>query len=45
MENETPLLLHITGHTIARRFLTYIGTHQNKDTLAALCMQQAEIIR
>ena len=45
MENETPLLLNITGYDIARRFLTYIGTHQNKDALAALCVQQARVIR
>jgi hypothetical protein len=45
MGNETPLLLYITGHTIARRLLTYIGTHQNKGALAALCMQQEGVIK
>jgi integrase len=38
---ETPLLMNITGHSKESTFLTYIGTHQNKDTLADLCMQQA----
>jgi integrase len=41
---ETPLLLNITGHSKERTFLTYIGTHQNKDALAALCVQQARVI-
>jgi integrase len=41
---ETPLLMNITGHSKESTFLTYIGTHQNKDTLADLCMQQAGVI-
>jgi hypothetical protein len=41
---ETPLLLNITGHSKESNFLTYIGTHQNKDALADLCMQQAGVI-
>ena len=41
---ETPLLMNITGHTKESTFLTYIGTHQNKDALADLFMQQAGVI-
>jgi integrase len=41
---ETPLLMNITGHSRESTFLTYIGTHQNKDALADLCMQQAGVI-
>jgi hypothetical protein len=41
---ETPLLLNITGHSKERTFLNYIGTHQNQDALADLCMQQAGLI-
>ena len=41
---ETPLLMNITGHTKEGTFLTYIGTHQNKDALADLFMQQAGVI-
>jgi integrase len=41
---ETPLLMNITGHSKESTFLTYIGTHQNKDTLADLFMQQAGVI-
>ena len=41
---ETPLLMNITGHTKESTFLTYIGTVQNKDTLADLFMQQSGII-
>jgi integrase len=41
---ETRLLMNITGHTKESTFLTYIGTHQNKDTLADLFMQQAGVI-
>ena len=41
---ETPLLMNITGHSKESRFLTYIGTHQNKDALADLFMQQAGVI-
>ena len=41
---ETPLLMNITGHSKESAFLTYIGTHQNKDALADLFMQQAGII-
>ena len=40
---ETPLLMNITGHTKESTFLTYIGTHQNKDALADLFMQKAGI--
>jgi integrase len=43
-EIETPLLLNITDHSKESAFLTYIGTHQNKDALADLCMQQAGVI-
>tara|TARA_B110001450_G_scaffold78933_1_gene74898 strand:+ start:121 stop:771 length:651 start_codon:yes stop_codon:yes gene_type:complete len=41
---ETPLLRNITGHSKESTFLTYIGTHQNKDALADLFMQQAGVI-
>jgi hypothetical protein len=41
---EIPLLLNITGHSKERRLLPYIRTHQNKDALADLCMQQASVI-
>jgi integrase len=41
---ETPLLMNITGHSKESTFLTYIGTHQNKDSLADLFMQQAGVI-
>ena len=41
---ETPLLMNITGHTKESTFLTYIGTHQNKDALADLFMKQAGVI-
>ena len=41
---ETPLLMNITGHSKESTFLTYIGTHQNKDALADLFMQQAAVI-
>ena len=42
---ETPLLMNITGHSKESTFLTYIGTHQNKDALADLFMQQAGVIK
>jgi len=41
---ETPLLMNITGHTKESTFLTYIGTHQNKDALADLFMKQSGVI-
>jgi hypothetical protein len=41
---ETPLLMNITGHSKEPTFLSYIGTLQNKDALAYLCMQQAGVI-
>lgn len=41
---ETPLLMNITGHSKESTFLTYIGTHQNKDALADLFIQQAGVI-
>ena len=41
---ETPLLMNITGHTKESTFLTYIGTHQNKDALADLFMEKARVI-
>ena len=41
---ETPLLMNITGHSKESTFLTYIGTHQNKDTMADLFMKQAVAI-
>jgi integrase len=41
---ETPLLMNITGHTKESTFLTYIGTHQNKDALADLFMEKAGVI-
>jgi hypothetical protein len=41
---ETPLLLNITGHSKERTFLTYIGTHHNKDALADVFVQQAGVI-
>jgi hypothetical protein len=34
---ETPLLMNITRHSKERSFLSYIGTHQNKDALSR-CM-------
>ena len=40
---ETPLLMNITGHVKESNFLTYIGTHQNKDVLADLFMKQSGI--
>jgi hypothetical protein len=36
--------MNITGHSKESTFLTYIGTHQNKDALANLFMQQAGVI-
>jgi len=33
-----------SGHSKESTFLTYIGTHQNKDALADLFMQQAGVI-
>ena len=41
---ETPLLMNITGHSKESKFLTYIGTHQNKNALADLFMQKAGVI-
>ena len=41
---ETPLLMNITDHTKENTFLTYIGTYQNKDTLADLFMEKARVI-
>jgi len=41
---ETPLLMNITGHTKESTFLTYIGTHQNKDELTDLFMEKAGVI-
>jgi integrase len=41
---ETPLLINITGYTKESTFLTYIGTHQNKDALADLFMEQSGVI-
>ena len=41
---ETPLLMNITGHSKESTFLTYIGTHQNKDALADLFMKQSVVI-
>lgn len=41
---ETPLLMNITGHSKDSTFLTYIGTHQNKEALADLFIQQAGVI-
>ena len=41
---ETPLLMNITGHSKESTFLTYIGTHQNKDALADLFIKQAGVI-
>jgi len=40
---EMPFLMNITGHSKESTFLTYIGTHQNKDALADLFMQQAGV--
>jgi len=42
-QTEKPLLMHITGHSKESTFLTYIGTHQNKDALADLFMKQAGV--
>ena len=41
---EIPLLMNITGHKKESTFLTYIGTHQNKDALANLFMEKARVI-
>ena len=41
---ETPLLMNIIGHSKESTFLTYIGTHQNKDALADLFMEKARVI-
>ena len=41
---ETPLLMNITVHTKESKFLTYVGTHQNKNALADLFMQKASVI-
>ena len=41
---ETPSLMNITRHSKESTFLTYIGTHQNKDALADLFMHQAGVI-
>jgi integrase len=41
---ETLLHMNITGHSKGSTFLSYIGTHQNKDALADLFMQQAGVI-
>ena len=41
---ETPLLMNITRHSKERTFLTDIGTNQNNDALADLCMQQVGVI-
>jgi hypothetical protein len=41
---EKPMLMNIKGHSKESTFLTYIGTHQNKDVLADLFMQQAGVI-
>ena len=38
---ETPLLMHITGHTKESTFLTYIGANVNKDAYADAFMQAA----
>jgi hypothetical protein len=38
---ETRLLMNIKGYSKESTFLIYIGTHQNKDALADLLMQQA----
>jgi hypothetical protein len=36
--------MNIKGYSKERNFLTYIGTHQNKNALADLFMQQAGVI-
>tara|TARA_Y100000385_G_C12833283_1_gene525518 strand:+ start:266 stop:433 length:168 start_codon:yes stop_codon:yes gene_type:complete len=41
---KTPLLMNITGHSKESTILTYIGTHQNKDALADLFIQQLRVI-
>jgi len=41
---ESPLLMNITEHTKESTFLTYIGTHQNKDALADLFMEKEGVI-
>jgi len=38
---ETPLLMHITGHTKEGTFLAYIGANFNKDAYADAFMQAA----
>ena len=38
---ETPLLMHITGHTKESTFLAYIGANINKDAYADAFMQAA----
>ena len=41
---EIPLLINITEHSKESTFLTYIETHQNKDTLADIFIQQSGVI-
>ena len=41
---KTELSINIIEHTKESKFLTYIGTHQNKDALADLFMQKAGVI-
>ena len=36
-------VINITGHAKESTFLTYIGTHQNKDALADLYMQKSKL--
>lgn len=41
---ETPLLMHITGHTKETTFLKYIGRNQNRDSFADAFMEKARFI-
>jgi len=36
--------MNTIGHTKESTFLTYIGTHQNKDALVDLFMEKAGVI-
>ena len=43
-EIETSLLINTTGHSEESIFLTYIGSHKNKDALADFFMEKADVI-
>ena len=41
---ETPILMHITGHTKESTFLKYIGKTQSRDAYADVFMEKARFI-